>query len=137
MRWSDIPRNPPESTLRQFAALCLVIFGALAWQSWSRGQVGVASVFAALAVGLGVPGLVQPRLLRRVFVGWMMLVFPIGFAVSQLVLGLIFYGLFTPLALLFRLIGRDALGLKRAPETATYWRTKPMPADVKRYFHPF
>src|SRR5262245_22242706 len=114
MQWSDIPRDPSARTLRQFAGLCLLIFGALAWQAHVRGQGQLATALGALAFGLGVPGLVWPRCLRPVFIGWMLAVFPVGFVVSQLVLAGLFYGCFTPLALIFRLRGRDALGLKRA-----------------------
>ena len=39
----------------------------------------------------------------------MVLAFPIGWTVSQVILLLMFYGLFTPIGLVFRLIGRDPL----------------------------
>jgi hypothetical protein len=34
---------------------------------------------------------------------------------------LLFFGLFTPAALMLRLLGRDALSLKREPKSRTYW----------------
>lgn len=137
MQWSDVPRDPSRATLRQFAGLCLLCFGLAAWRCHARGQTDFACVLAALAVGLGLPGLVFPRLLRHVFVGWMMAVFPIGFVVSRVVLAALYYGCFTPLALIFRLIGRDALGLKRAPQAVSYWRAKPQADDPSRYLQPF
>ena len=39
----------------------------------------------------------------------MVLAFPIGWTVSQVILAVMFYGLFTPIGLVFRLIGRDPL----------------------------
>ena len=39
----------------------------------------------------------------------MVLAFPIGWTVSQVMLALMFFGLFTPIGLVFRLIGRDPL----------------------------
>ena len=90
-----------------------------------------------MAVAVGVLGLARPAAIRPVFVGWMVLAFPIGWAVSNLLLAAVFYGLFTPLAVLFRLLGRDALALRARPGAATYWVPRPAPADVRRYFRQF
>jgi hypothetical protein len=67
----------------------------------------------------------------------MVLAFPIGWAVSLLTLGLVYYGLFTPLGLAFRLVGRDALGLRPRPGATTHWAPRPAVADVRRYFRQF
>ena len=56
-----------------------------------------------LAALFGVAGLIRPGLLRPIFVGWMVMVFPIGWLMSRVLLGVLFYGLFTPLAIAFRL----------------------------------
>jgi Saxitoxin biosynthesis operon protein SxtJ len=138
MRWSDIPFSPPPRMLRQFAGLWLLFFGGLAaWQGLARGRVGVALGLAALAVVVGGIGLVRPKLIRPIFVGWMVLAFPIGWAVSLLLLGLVYYGLFLPIGLVFRLTGRDALQLRPRPGATTYWAPRTAPADVRRYFRQF
>jgi hypothetical protein len=72
-----------------------------------------------------------------VFVGWMGLAYPIGWVVSRIVLGVIFYGLFTPVAWVFRRMGRDALALQSQPRATTYWRPKPGAADSSQYFGQF
>ena len=64
--------------------------------------------------------------MRPIYVGWMVLAFPIGWTVSQAMLALMFYGLFTPIGLLFRLIGRDPLQLSRRSGLETYWTPKPV-----------
>ena len=51
---------------------------------------------------------------------WFLLGIGLGKVVSPVVLGIIFFGLVTPIALLARLAGRDELKLKR-PKTSTYW----------------
>jgi hypothetical protein len=138
MRWSDIPFDPPRKTLRQFAGLWIASFGALAlWQALARGHNAQAIVLGALALTVGPIGLVRPEWLRPVYVGWMVLAFPIGWTVSHLVLALLFYGLFTPIGLVFRLIGRDPLQLRRSAGARTYWSAKPMPVDVRRYYQQF
>jgi Saxitoxin biosynthesis operon protein SxtJ len=138
MNWSDLPRDPSPRLLRQFAALCLVFFGGAAvWQGAVRGRVELAAVLAALAVTIGPLGLVKPRAVRPIFVGWVVLVFPLNWLVSHLFLGLIYYGLFTPTGLLFRLMGRDVLLRQRPSDRPTYWSPKPQPDDVRRYFSQF
>jgi hypothetical protein len=138
MRWSDIPRSPSTTMLRQFAALWLVFFGGIAaWQWLARGRVGIAAAVAALAIGVGVLGLARPQAVRPIFVGWMILAFPIGWTVSLILLGLVYYGLFLPLGLVFRLLGRDALQLRPRPALTTYWTPRSSPADIRRYFRQF
>jgi len=128
------PATVSSKTLRQFAALCLVVFGGLAWVGFSHGKLVGPIIFCALAVTLGPLGLIRPEAIRPVFTGWMKLAHPIGLVVSQVVLAVMFYGLFTPVALLFRLIGRDALSRRRRACTATYWKPKPATATVRSYF---
>ena len=51
--------------------------------------------------------------------------------VSPLVMGLIFFGVFTPVGIVMRLFGRDAMNRAWDPAARTYWteRTPPGPAD--------
>lgn len=51
---------------------------------------------------------------------WFLLGIGLGKVVSPIVLGIIFFGLITPIALLAKLTGRDELKLKR-PNKSTYW----------------
>jgi hypothetical protein len=138
MRWSDIEFDPSRSTLRQFAGIWLVFFSGLAlWQGLVRGHGGLAVVLAVLALTIGPLGLIRPGWLRPIYVGWMVLVFPIGWTVSQVMLAVIFFGLFTPIGLVFGLLGRDPLHRARRPELNSYWTPKPAPADLKSYFKQF
>ena len=133
MRWSDIPRSPSDRTLRQFAAFCLLLGGGLAlWQGWGTGNLVPAAIVAAAALAVGIPGLLRPQTLRWIYVGWMMAAFPIGWVFSTLLLALVFFGVVTPLAMLFRLMGRDAL--RRRSNRDSYWTRRPLGNDVRRYF---
>ena len=97
-----------------------------------------AIILAVLAVTVGpLWGVVWPRAIKPVFVGWMVLAYPIGWTVSRIVLSIIFYGLFTPVACVFRIMGRDALGLRMQPAATSYWRAKPSTTDKSRYLRQF
>ena len=138
MQWSDISFAPSSRVLRQFAALILVMFGGLAvWWGVVRDQVGLATVFGIVATVVGPLGLIAPQAVRPIFVAWMVIAFPIGWTVSRVLLAVVFYGLFTPLGLLFRLIGRDRLQRVRRHDRDTYWRSKTQPTEIRHYLRQF
>ncbi len=138
MTWSNIPTNPTPKVLRQFSAAWLVFFLAIgARQYFARGhhQLGVALGVGAIIVG-GL-GLLKPAAVRWLFVSWMVLAFPIGWLISQIMLALMFYCLLTPSAFVFRLRGRDLLARKPAPERRSFWTPKVTPQDVRSYFRQY
>jgi hypothetical protein len=138
MRWSDIPFDPSRKTLRQFAGLWLVVFGGLALQqALVRHNPTLGLSIGALALVVGLAGLTRPEWVRLIYVGWMVLAFPIGWTISQAVLLLIYFGLFVPIGLVFRLIGRDPLRRARRVGVESYWAPKPAPAGVTSYFKQF
>ena len=137
MRWSDLPLKPSTRMLREFSALWLVFFAALAlWQWFGREDHTRAFVFGGLAVTLGPIGLVAPAVMRPIFIAWLAAAFPIGWVVSRVLLLVLFFGVVTPIALVFRLKGRDILGLRRR-ETQSYWTPKPQPGGPAGYFRQF
>ncbi len=54
---------------------------------------------------------------------WMKIGLIMGMIVSPIVLGVIFYGIFTPISFFFRLIGRDELSLKMKKKKS-YWKKR-------------
>ena len=58
---------------------------------------------------------------------------PIGWALSHLIIAVLFYALITPLGLLRRLLGRDPLALRAAPGADSYWAQRPPPDDGSSY----
>jgi len=135
MTWSDLPRNPSSKALRQFSAGWLGVFLALGLFHWlARGHDRIGLALCLLAVSVGGLGLARPTAVRRLFVSSMAVAFPIGWLTSLLLLAILFYGLFTPVAWLFRLWGRDLLGRKPAPGRPSYWVARQMPSDIRRYF---
>lgn len=137
MQWSDVTKVQTPKTLRQFGLLSLVVFGG--WAAWRAytGRVGAATYALGAAGGvLGLLGLTAPMLLRPVFTAWMAAAFPIGWVVSRVVLAALYYLVFTPIAIVFKVIGRDPLH-RRKPATSSYWLPKPAPSDPSQYFKQF
>jgi hypothetical protein len=138
MKWSDIQFSPSSRTLRQFAAAWLVFFLALgAQQYWLRGHPQAGVALGALAVGVGGLGLIAPATVRWLFVAAMVVAFPVGWLVSLLMLLVFYYGVLTPVALIFRLRGRDLLHRKPDPQRASFWLPKQTPVDSRRYFRQY
>ncbi len=134
MKWSDIQFKPTPKVLRQFAAMWLVFFLAFgAHQYWARGHHRTGLVMGVLAVVFGVLGLIRPAAMRWIFVGWMVLAFPIGWLISQLMLLVLFFVVLTPVALLFRMRGRDLLHRKPGPNQTSFWLPKRTPEDIRNY----
>ena len=109
---------------------CLVLAGWLLFRG--RGGVGWVSAIGGLFLVLA---LVAPVLLRPVNIAWMKLGMLLNAIVSPVVLGIVFFGLITPIALFMRVRGRDALRLRVDPEARTYWvsREPPGPDPVQSF----
>src|SRR5215470_17426382 len=123
MQWSEVTARPSTRTLRQFAALFLIVFTVAAGLRVWRGDTGTSTIaIAVTGVTVGLVGLVRPEAIRYVYTGWMIAAFPIGWTISRVIVTVLFYVVFTPFAFVFKLVGRDALGLKRH-EPKSYWTT--------------
>jgi hypothetical protein len=137
MQWSDISVQPSPRVLRQFAS-CGIVFSC-AWAAWVwavHDRPGLA-LLSALPVSVGLIGIAKPSLIRPLYVSLLVVVFPIGWLVSNLILAVIFYGLITPLGLFFRLAGRDVMGRDFEPQRESYWAAKPAATAVRAYFRQF
>lgn len=132
--------NPKPRQLRQFAVIaglfCLLVVGFF-WQSRRAGNPTVMWTLGTLGVAVGLLGALWPETVRYVYVGMMVVTYPIGWVMSHVVLGVIYYGVFTPLGLFFRLIGRDALQRRIDPAAATYWQPRPPAPPATRYLRQF
>ena len=67
---------------------------------------------------------------------WMRFGLLLGMIVSPIVLGVIFFGLFTPIAMLMRLSGRDELRLKFT-QKASHWISRGEPIKSESFKHQF
>lgn len=79
-------------------------------------------------------GLIFPGRLKPAFIGLSLVTFPMGVLVNELSLGLIFFLVFVPIGIAFRLMGRDPLHREFEAETPSYWQAKRRPVDVASYF---
>lgn len=139
----EIDWQPDDRTLRQFGVIALFGFSFLAAIAWSEVFVFsfglgdmrpyVAGVFATLAGLSSLFSLIAPRANLPIYLGLTILSYPIGFVLSHLILGFLFFVMITPIGLFFRLTGYDPLHRRFEPEATTYW-TDPRPRRAKESF---
>ena len=102
-----------------FASIFLAIGGYAIWtQSETFGFLSVA-----IGIGFLLFAFLKPDALLPLNKLWMQFGLLLGLIIQPIVLGVIFFGLFTPVALLMKISGRDELRL-RLMERASYWRVK-------------
>ena len=80
--------------------------------------------------------LVWPRSLAQVYCLWMTVGEVLGWINTRLILGILFYGIFTPIGLFMRLRGQDPMRRTLTPEVDTY-RVVREPRAVSHMRHPF
>ena len=126
--------NPKQKQLRQFAGIWFPAFCALVGWSIARktGHWHEVEIGWAIAGIISIAGLVFPPLIRPIFVGLILLTYPIGWVVSHVLLGTIFYGIVTPIGLLLRATGHDSLDLKM-PQGSSMWKRPVGKTDVASY----
>lgn len=118
----ELAKKISEAELRQFGLLfSLVLLGlfglALPWlvgASWPVWPWLVAGIMATLSVAWA-------RALGPVYRVWMRFGLIAGFINTRIIMFLLYYGVFVPVALLMRLTGRDALARQvRNKDVASY-----------------
>lgn len=135
----EINWQPTRSELRVFglglAMFCLVIGIILFRQDGNFGVI--ESLLAGIAVIAASVSFYAPGWLKRVYYVFMIVTFPLGWAISHLLLAVIFYALFTPIGLVMRLLGRDPMHRRRDPDATSYWVPHKKKDSRENYFRQF
>lgn len=108
MKFSEVelPSN------KKFGFFFASVFGLVAIYFYITEMILSSYTMAALSVILFVITVVKDNMLLPFNKLWMRFGLLLGIIISPIVLGIIFFGLFTPIAFAMRLSGRDELRLK-------------------------
>ena len=116
-----------------FGAAVVVIFGLffpwvldLAWPAWPWV---IAAAFWALA-------LIQPLWLRPVYRAWMRFGLLASRVMTPLVLGIVFFVIISPMAMVMRLMGKDPMRRTLDPDLESY-RVKSTRSPKEKLERPF
>ena len=150
----DVDWNPDNKKLKEFGWVSVIGFSvigflflptvrwlhglggeeAVAWVGWNWK---ISQVLLGVGLVIWVLSLISTKLVRPVYIAWMALAFPIGWTISHIVLGLLYFLMFTPMALVFRLIGRDALERQIDKQADSYWIHRQGSLPSSRYVRQF
>ena len=143
----QIDLRPDVRTLRQFGWIALGGFGllaALAWNEWLMFSFGlgewklpVAATLAGVGALAGTFSLVYPKANLPIYLGLTILAYPIGFVLSYVIMGTIFYLMLAPVGLFFRVTGRDPMMRRFEPQADSYWVDSRPARPKDSYFRQF
>ena len=120
--------------LRQFGLLVGAVFTVIGfWPLVFRGEP-----FRLWAVGLGtiliVLGAILPQVLAPIQKGWMWVGHILGWINTRILLSIVFYGIVTPMGLVFRLLGKKSMRQAFAESSTTYRVVRsPRPRSHMKY----
>lgn len=134
----EIKWHPTEKELRSFAILWLLFFGLLgSWWFWQGSSPWTYQSLGAIALSGGALGLTIPSAMRPIYVAWMCLAFPIGWMISHLLLGTLYFGLLLPTGLLLKAFRADPLQRELDPDATSYWSPRTSANGPERYYRQF
>jgi hypothetical protein len=123
---NQIPKLPSD---RSFGITFTIVFSIITGWLWWKTLPGTG-ILAALAFAFLIISFARPHILHPLNRAWMAFGALLHHVISPLVLGIIYFGLFTPIAFALRLRGRDAMRRRADPQLTSYWlrRDPPGPA---------
>ena len=127
------PRKLPSE--RRFGLMLAAAFAILAaYQVFRHRSWFVSGACLIAAVAFGLFALLLPQALAPLNKAWFYFGELLGKIVSPVVLGIIFFVILTPIAIVTRLFGRDELRLKRR-RANSYWIDRaPSPTSAAQSF---
>jgi Saxitoxin biosynthesis operon protein SxtJ len=113
--------QPDVRQLRAFGLLIGSIFLAIGLWPTIIHQESFHQWPVLMALLLIVPAVIWPWILRPLYTFWMRLADLLGWINTRIILGIVFYTLFTPMGIIRRrLLGKDALHRVFEPQAETY-----------------
>ena len=126
----ELPSN------RKFGFFFTFVFVVTAAYFYYSANVSWAYLFVAKALIFLLITLIKSDALIPLNKLWMRFGILLGMIISPIVLGIIFFGLFTPIAMFMRLSGRDELRLKFT-QKASHWISRSELIKSKSFKHQF
>ena len=142
--FADINWKPERKEMNKFALSLMIGFPCIALifalVAWVRG-----AGLTAFPLWLGGTGLVAGALLRILpsvvvrpfYLAWYFLAACMGLVMGNVIFGLFYYALFTPIGMIVRALGKLSLKKGFDPKAATYWQDAEKSVDPARYYRQF
>jgi len=129
-----------ESSAKKLREFGLLVGGVLCALGLFLGwrSLGSFPYFLSPGIFLVIAGILCPSILKPLQRTWMTLAILIGWAMTRVILSLLFYLTIAPIGLILRLAGKDLLDQKLEPQKQSYWRirlpTPRVPSDYEKQY---
>lgn len=125
--------HPDDKKVKQFSVVCLILCVVIAYFMFRSDATASAYIVAIIGISCLLVGGFRPSWFRPVYYVLSAMLFPLGWVLSNLMLVMVFFVLITPLAMVFKLMGRDALTLSK-PRVSSYWKHHAGQRSIESYF---
>lgn len=135
----EINWNPNHKELRKFGIISLIASVLISLLLYVFKGLGIQWMVIIFVFGLIIflSSMISFKVTRLIYLCLILVTMPIGLVVSFTLMAIFYFLLLTPLGLLFRLMGRDALGRKFDSSIDSYWVIRRPPDSLDRYFRQF
>jgi len=119
-----IKKATTRKMLRSFGltigGLLIAIAAFLYWKEHA------AAIYFAVPGGLlALAGLIIPMQLKQLYWGWMSIALVIGFFMTRIILSIVYYLVFTPAAMIAKILGKDLIDAAVDKNAKSYWQKRP------------
>jgi len=127
-------KQPQQSDLKKFSLIWSLIFLIVSiWPLFYGNEIRLWAVVIMFI--FGAIAFLRPSLLNSFYKIWVKVGEFIGSIISKVIMAILFYGMFTPIALILRLLGKDLLGKKLDKNSSSYWvKRETQPGSLKNQF---
>jgi hypothetical protein len=140
--FKEINWKPEATDLRKFAWSLIIGFPCIAlvfflvkWiKTHALPETHFFLMLGGIGAAVGLVCLLIPVIARPLYYVWYFLAACIGIVMANLIFAVMFYGIFAPMGLFMRLIGRDALNLRWKKGASSHWIDAPPAPPAARYF---
>ena len=122
-----------SKNLRVFGVGVFVILNVIWALRFFVFHHGNTWLLLAVAAFFLVTGLFLHPVLKPIYQGWTWIAHKIGWFNTRLLLGMIFYLMFTPIAILAKILGKDFMKEKLDSSRNSYWLNYDREFDLKNY----
>lgn len=143
MAFVQLNWKPNARELRSFGVIFMggfVLIGLVKYFWPFEWLISRNQTFGLWMIGIGVIvgaiGLTGTRLALPFYWVWLGIAYVMGNIMSRVIMGAIYFLLFTPMRLLSTLVGRDKLQLRK-PKRDSYWHDISLPKEIEKYERQF
>ncbi len=115
-------KDPRPKQLKALAIGLPLLLLFFAWRHYTKAGPDSWTIGCIAFAGLSIlVSIFCKKIFGRFFDGWMKLAGLIGFCVTTLLLTVLYYGLFTPIAIIIHFSGKDFMARRLDGRSPSYW----------------